>query len=159
MLISLRPFSPEDWPVISKYQYPGISETEAKALIAQWLTRCHEGRYFEILAIDSGCEIVGYVSLFEQENGRVSEGVEVYPPFRRQGFAHGAVTLLLAHANALGYQTVTAQVRQDNAASLALHRKLGFTTADSFVNKRGHPLYSLSLDISQEIATSLRSSQ
>ena len=139
----LRPFSSNDWPILSQNQYPGMPEIDIQSLIAQWNTRQHDGRYFEMLAIDVDGKIIGYVSLYAQDDGSVSEGVEIYTPFRRQGFAYTAASMLFRYAKDLGYQTVTEQIRQDNVASLALHDKLGFRIADSFINKRGNPVHSL----------------
>ena len=139
----LRPFSSNDWPVLSENQYPGMQEKDIQSFITQWNTRQHDGKYFEMLAIDVDGRIVGYVSLYAQDDSSVSEGVEICTPFRRQGFACTAVSLLLQYAKDLGFQTVTAQIRQDNVASLALHDKLGFQIVDSFINKRGNPIHSL----------------
>lgn len=141
----LRPFIAENWQVISRDQYPGMPEADAKALIAQWETKQYDGRYFEQLAIDVDGQIVGFVSLQAQPNGTVSDGIEIYPPFRRNGYACAALKLLICFAHELGYSTMAAQIRQDNEASLALHRKLGFSITGEFVNKRGKPVYSLSL--------------
>ena len=139
----LRPFSSSDWPILSQYQCPDMTEEEIKSLIAQWNTCQYDGKHFDMLAIDVDGKIAGYVSLFAQDDGSVSEGVEVYSPFRRQGVAYEAITQLLQYASNLGYTTITAQIRQDNVASLALHDKLGFLIADSFINKRGNPVHFL----------------
>ena len=156
-MLTLRPFHPDDWPVLAHHQHPGMSETEIKNLISEFKASTHNGHRFQMLAIENGGALVGYVSLLELEDGVGSEGVEIYPPYRRQGFAFSAIRQLLEQVQ--GYHTITAQIRQDNHASLALHQKLGFQIDSAFVNKRGHPVYSLSLALSQEIATSLCASQ
>lgn len=140
----LRQFLPDDWSVIQQHQYPNLSETEIREMISQWNTCQHDSRYFEMLAIENDCNIVGFVSLFEQDDSSVSEGIEIYGPYRRQGFACMAVTELIQRAKHLGFTTVTAQVRQDNTASLALHEKLGFQIIDSVTNNRGYLVYALS---------------
>ena len=156
-MLTLRPYALTDWPVLSQYQYPGISESEARSIIAQWNTRQYDGRYFETLAIEVEGKIAGYVSLFEQNAGTASIGVEVYPPYRRQGFAYTALRMLLAHAD--GFHTILSQVRTDNIPSLALHQKLGFQIKGKFMNRRGREVYTLTLSLSQEIATRTASSQ
>ena len=156
-MLILRPYTLIDWPVLSQYQYPGISESEAKSIITQWNTRQYDGRYFETFAIEVGKSIVGYISLLEQEAGTASIGVEVYPPYRRQGFAYSALKLLFEQTTE--FHTITSQVRTDNTASLALHDKLGFHITERFTNRLGHDVFTLSLSLPQEIATSLRSSQ
>lgn len=142
-MVTLRQYTPDDWPVLVQHQYPGMPESEAKKLISEWNSGTYDGRPFQMLAAEHNGVLVGYVSLFEQEPGVASEGVEIYPPYRRRGFAFGAVSQLLASAHE--YHTITAQIRKDNTASLGLHAKLGFRIVDEFVNRRGHPVYSLCL--------------
>ena len=143
----LRSFIPDDWQTISRHQYSGMSEDQVKILISQWNTKQYSGQYFEQLAIIVDKQVVGYVSLMDQADGIVSEGVEIYTPYRRRGFAYQALTLLIQYARDLGYRTITAQIRQDNAASLSLHEKLGFIITDHFINKRGNPVFTLSLSL------------
>ena len=146
-MVTLRPFTPDDWLVLAQYQYPGMTESDAKKLISEFNTGTFQGHRCETLAVDNGSCIVGFVSLLAQEDVSASEGVEIYPPYRRRGYACEAVTALLKRAEVLGYQAVTAQIRQDNAASLALHKKLGFVVTADFINKRGNPVYSLEYSI------------
>lgn len=143
-MIGLRPFSEADLQSISQYQYPTLPKADIKALIAQWNKRQYDGKFFEMLAVVWDGNVVGYTSLLAQEYGCVSEGIEIYVPFRRQGYALAALKELMEYASSLGYRTVTAQIRQDNAASLALHEKLGFQIVDRFINKRGKAVFSLS---------------
>lgn len=156
-MITLRPYTPDDWAVLVHHQYPAMSEADAKKLISDFNTGTYDGRRFQMLAIASGGVLVGYVSLLEQEKGVASEGVEVYPPYRRRGYAFAAICQLLTQTQA--YHTVTAQIRKDNTASLALHEKLGFRITGEFINRRGNPVYSLSLTLYREIAAPLHSSQ
>lgn len=150
-MLILRPFHPDNWPVLAQYQYPEMSEAEIKALISEFNSGSYNGRRFQMLAAENDGILVGSVSLFEQEPGIASEGVEIYPPYRRQGYAYAALKLLWEQSQ--GYHTITAQIRKDNTASLALHRKLGFEIVNEFVNRRGHPVYSLSLTLRQGFAT------
>ena len=155
-MVILRPFMYNDWPVLKQHQYPGLSEKEIKTLISDFNSGIYQGLRLQMLAVESNGTLVGYVSLYDQGNGTASEGVEIYPSCRRQGFAFAALQQLLAQA---AYHTIIAQIRKDNAASLALHSKLGFQIVDEFVNKRGQPVYSLSLSLHQKIAMGLRPSQ
>jgi len=113
-------------------------------LIAEFNEPTYQGKFHKLLAIADDAQIVGYVSLIEQADGIASIGVEVYGPFRRRGYAYAAVSQLLVFSDLLNYHTVTAQVRKDNAASLALFEKLGFQITEEFINRRGHPVYTLS---------------
>ena len=155
-MLILRPYTQDDWPILALHQYPGMSENELKNLIADFNAGVYNGCKMQMLAVEVDGTLVGYVSLFEQGDGSASEGVEIYPPYRRRGLAYAALQQLFAQTT---YHTITAQIRKDNNASLALHRKLGFQIVAEFVNKRGHPVYSLSLSFEQEIATGLRPSQ
>ena len=142
-MISLRSFRPCDWQVITKYQYPDMDQTDAVKLIAEFNAPTYQGKVHKLLAIADNDQVVGYVSFIETASGTVSIGVEVYSPFRRQGYAYAAMTQLLTMANACSYNTATGQVRKDNAASLALCRKLGFAIVSEGISKRGKPVYNL----------------
>ena len=156
-MLILRPFAQADWPVLVHYQYPTMTEIEAKQLITEYNSGFYNGRRMQMLAVEADSILVGYVSLLDLGDGTASEGVEIYPPYRRQGFAYVALQQLLNQA--IAYRTVTAQIRKDNAASLALHRKLMFQITGEFVNRRGHEVYSLSLALPQEIGAPVGSSQ
>ena len=142
-MIVLRPFSPGDWPVLSQYQYPGISQDDAINLIAEFNAPTYQGKFQKFYAVENETQIVGYVSIIEQSDGVVSVGAEIYLPFRRQGFAYGAIMQLFDLSKSMGYHTASGQVRQDNTASLALCRKLGFSTVGDAISSRGKPVYNL----------------
>ena len=151
-MLKLRPYAQDDWPVLVQYQYPSMSESEVKALISEFNSGICQSTRTQMLAVETDNIIVGFVSLYEQGDGIASEGVEIYPPYRRRGYAYAALRQLLEQSQS--YHTITAQIRKDNAASLALHRKLGFQITDAFVNKRGHPVYSLSISLPCRTASS-----
>lgn len=155
-MLILRPYTQDDWSVLALHQYPTMLEPEIKNLISEFNSGSYHGQHFQMLAVEHDDTLVGYVSLLEQTPGIASEGVEIYPPYRRRGFAFAALQKLFSQTT---YHTITAQIRADNSASLALHNKLGFHVVDEFVNRRGHSVYSLSLVLPQEIATSFRSWQ
>ncbi len=146
-MISLRSFRPCDWEVITKYQYADLDQTDAVKLIAEFNAPTYQGKNHKLLAISDNDHVVGYVSFIETASETVSIGVEVYAPFRRRGYAYAAIFQLLTMANAYGYHTATGQVRKDNAASLALCRKLGFVIISEGISKRSKPVYNLSKSI------------
>ena len=78
------------------------------------------------------------MSLYAHEDGTISDGIEIFPPFRRCGFAARALSLLMAAARAQGYSVMTAQVRTDNAASNALHARAGFVPGEAWINRKGN---------------------
>ena len=61
-----------------------------------------------------------------------SYGIAVSRDMRRKGIARAALPLLFAQMKRRGFVHVVVQIAPDNAASLALHRALGFikTTQD-----------------------------
>ena len=142
-MISLRSFQPCDWQVITKYQYVDMEKVDAIKMIDDFNAPTYQGKFQKMLAIADNKQIVGYVSMIEQADGVVSIGVEVYTPFRRQGYASAGISQICTMANALNYHTATGQVRKDNTASLALCQKLGFCIVGEGISKRGRPVYNL----------------
>ena len=134
--ITLDPLAEADLPIIAYYQRTTV-EALAPMLVAS-RAKNHEGRYYEQFAVRADGCMVGMVSLFEHADGTVSEGVDVFSTFRRCGFAHRALILLMDTARSQGYAVMTAQIRTDNAASIALHRKLGFAPGKLWGNRKGH---------------------
>ncbi|MBQ8556004.1 MAG: GNAT family N-acetyltransferase [Clostridia bacterium] len=138
---TLAPLEEADLPLVAYYQRCDVESL--RPMMAESAAQSHEGRYYEQFTIRvDGC-IVGTASLYAHEDGTVSDGIEIYPPFRRCGFAAHALFLLADVARRCGYAALTAQVRTDNAASLALHRGSGFAEARTFVNRRGNKVCEL----------------
>lgn len=100
--------------------------TNAGALIAEWESKTYNGKFFEMFAVVDGENIVGTVSLYEHSESVVSLGVEIFEEYRRRGYALRACALALERARERRYRIVLDQVREDNKASIALHRRLGF---------------------------------
>ena len=142
-MVILRSFTQDDWPVLKQHQYPGMTEVECKKLISEFRSGSYNGNPVYILAVQSGDTIVGYVSLLGQSDQAASEGIEIYIPYRRNGYGYHALNLLFDFAKQHGYLAITAQIRKDNEASLALHHKLGFEILSEFINKRGNTVFSL----------------
>lgn len=133
--ITLEPFAENDLPVLAYYQ-----QTTAEALRPMLVASqncCHEGRYYESFSVwMNGC-MVGNVSLYEQKDSTVCNGVETFPPFQRCGFAENALKVLSQIAHERGYSAMTAQVRTDNIASIELHKKMGMKPGESWINPHG----------------------
>ena len=146
-MIHLRSFRPSDWQTIVKYQHPDMEQADVLKLIDDFNAPTYKGKFHKFLAIVHGQNIVGYVSLIETAGRTVSVGAEVYTPFQRQGYAYAGISQLLTMANAYDYHTAIGHVRKDNAASLGLCKKLGFTITGEGISKRGHPIYSLARSI------------
>lgn len=83
---------------------------------------------FVIEACGTG-DVVGSLSTHDSvpRTGVFSYGIEVFPDFRRRGYAGEAITLLLAYYfEERRYQKCNVTTYDYNRASIALHRALGF---------------------------------
>lgn len=133
-MINIRHFTEHDATIIQQKQYTETSITDIHEMISEWEMKAYQGKYFEMFAIIANDAIVGSVSLYEHSKSIVSIGVEVYPEYRRNGYATEGMRLIMNHARNLGYQIIQDQVRTDNLASIALHNSLKFET-DGYVFK------------------------
>ena len=68
----------------------------------------------------------GGITVHSVQGAQFSYGVAVSKPMRRRGIASAALPLLFETMKARGFSACVVQIAPDNAASLALHRKLGF---------------------------------
>ena len=69
---------------------------------------------------------VGGITVHSVSGTHFSYGVAVSKAMRRRGIASAALPLLFETMKARGFTACVVQIAPDNAASLALHRKLGF---------------------------------
>ncbi|MBO4384906.1 MAG: GNAT family N-acetyltransferase [Clostridia bacterium] len=127
-MTGLRRFTYGDAAEIREKMYPDASIEEVRGMIEAWETEKYRGRYFGMFAITADGAVVGCVSVYEQTESEASIGAEVFPDERGKGYASEGVRLAVGIARERGYGTVRNQVRADNAASIALHEKLGFKT-------------------------------
>ena len=134
--VSIEPLCAADLPIIAYYQQAGVEALQP--MLTASCARLHEERYYEVFGVRVNDCLAGVVSLFEQPDGTVCDGVDVFPPFRRCGFAFRALTLLTDVARKRGFTAQTAQIRTDNAASIALHTRLGFVPGEPWVNSKGN---------------------
>ena len=78
------------------------------------------------LTAEAGGTVVGYVGLmYVLDEGYISN-VAVHPDRRRQGVADALLAELEQRARALMLSFLTLEVRQSNAAAIALYEKHGF---------------------------------
>lgn len=138
-MILLRSFEKEDASELQKCGYADLALTDVEALICEWENKRFDGKYFEMLAIVSDGKIVGTVSLYQHSSEVVSIGPEVFGEYRRKGIGKEAVTLACQFAKEKGFKIVSQQIRTNNAASIALHRSLGFeTNGFEYTNSKGN---------------------
>lgn len=138
-MILLRNFTDDDAIEFQQKHNTTMSIDEIKILIAKWQEKEFTNKYFEMFAIVSDTEMVGMISLYQHSPNVISCGPEIFECYRKRGFAGDAMALAMKTAKSKGYKLVLQQIRVDNIASIALHRKLGFET-DGYVykNKKGN---------------------
>lgn len=68
----------------------------------------------------------GGITVHSVQGAQFSYGVAVSGDMRRRGVASSALMLLFETMKSRGFTACVVQIAPDNAASLALHRKLGF---------------------------------
>lgn len=69
----------------------------------------------------------GGITVHSVQGTSFSYGIAVAPAMRRRGAAKAALPLLFERMAARGFTRAVVQVAPQNAASLALHRRLGFS--------------------------------
>ena len=137
----LRNFCEGDIPNLQKNGYGDMDDQALRDLIEEWNRKTHKDRYFEAFAVHADEELVGIVSLYQITGFAVSVGMEIFTAHLRKGHAVRAVNEALKIAKEKGYTLAMDQVRTDNEASIALHKKLGFETDGyEYQNRRGQPV-------------------
>ncbi len=97
-----------------------------------WSARRAAG--FPVLVAEIDGHVAGYGSFgdfraFDGYRHTVEHSVYVAEAFRRRGAARALLVALEARARALGKHAIVAGIEAGNAASVALHRDLGFDVA------------------------------
>jgi RimJ/RimL family protein N-acetyltransferase len=117
--------------VLSGEGYQGFPESESE-LRSNWersLERPNgHARAWSIVHSSSG-NLLGGISTptCDARVGMFEYGIEILHAFRRRGHASEAIRILLRqHFDEWRYQKVNTRVHEFNAASIALHEKLGF---------------------------------
>lgn len=140
-MITLRPVAPNDKGIFADSSYELLPEKTLRQMIAESVSQKHRDKYFELFAVIEDGQCVGFVSLYGDEKEAVSLGPEIKPQHRKQGIAFTAMGQALTYAKQQGFARAVAQVRTDNAASIALHNKLGFCLRKEYLNKKGNAVF------------------
>jgi phosphinothricin acetyltransferase len=135
--MTIRPARAEDAEQVAAIYNHGIEERQATfetrtrrpAEIQGWL---EEGRPFLVATDDDGTTILGFArispySVRQAYAGVAEQSVYVSPDARGGGIGVQLLNALASAAEHAGYYKLTSRVFTTNAASLALHRKAGFT--------------------------------
>lgn len=99
---------------------------------AAWLAARTAAGYPVLVATAADGAVLGYASFgdwraFDGYRHTVEHSVYVHPDARGRGTGHALLAALTGRARALGKHVMVAAIDADNLASLALHRRLGFT--------------------------------
>lgn len=143
-MITIRNFTRNDINDLKKNKYPNMPAADIINMIDLWNLKKYKGNYFEMFAIISDYEIVGYISLLQCDKiDTVSIGIEIFQPFRQQGYGTEAERICLAYAKKCDYKIARAQILVDNKGSISLHKKLGFVQKSITINNKGNEVYLL----------------
>jgi len=98
---------------------------------ADWLADRGRAGYPVLVAIGDDGAVAGYASfgdwrVWEGYRHTVEHSVYVRKDCRGAGIGRSLMTLLVARARAMGKHVMVAGIESKNAASIALHKKLGF---------------------------------
>ena len=136
-MVSLRNFTLDDAVEFQQKQSMNMSLDEVESLLKQWQEKEFEGKYCEMFAVINDAEIVGMISLYQHSENVISCGPEIFERYRKQGLGGEAMKLAMKIAKNKGYKLISQQIRVNNIASIALHKKLGFET-DEYIYKNRH---------------------
>ncbi len=140
-LLCLRAVEPDDanhfhrWNQDSErashldFVWPPTSFEATKRWTAETSIKPFEGRDYHWVIVNQDKTPVGAISTHncQTRNGVFHLAFDIEAAHRRQGYASAAVKCVLRYYfNELRYQKVTCVVYDFNAASLALHKHLGF---------------------------------
>lgn len=161
-MVTLRRVSPDDaeWMAdrwTGAHPLPGYALPDEadgmERLINLWNQGMYQGRRFEMLMIEADGQPAGLLSLYGQGEN-VSLGVCVHPSMQRKGAASGAVAWAVEYAREQGWKRITSECREDNLASMALHKKCGLTETGRKVNRKGNKVVCWEYILQQESGAS-----
>ncbi len=138
-MLTLCPFAKAHARLLCETAYPYMTPAQAETMIAEWNTGICNGRDFAMLGVWLDETLVGMLSLYRHTSEAVSVGPEIFPAYRRKGYAKEAMALAMDLARQKGYKVISQQIRTDNTASIALHESLGFGTSGAvYTNAKGN---------------------
>ena len=139
-MLSLAPITVDNIPDLEDTSYAEMSDEEKRRMVRESRCRRHDGAYFELFSVSDDGQIVGFMNLYARSDRTISIGPEIKKRLQGRGYGFAAETLALDHARQMGCSSAVAEVREDNAASIALHEKLGFSCVDRRINQHGNPV-------------------
>lgn len=140
-MITLRNFTEADALELQRNKYRHKTISEVQDMIREMNRKCYNDKYFEIFAVVHQGNIVGMISLYEHSKWVVSCGPEIFENECRKGYGYEALLRVMLVAREKGYKIAVAQIRTDNVASIALHKKARFEMEHEYVNSKGNAVY------------------
>jgi L-amino acid N-acyltransferase YncA len=133
-MLSIEPMTPDDWPDVRRIYSEGIATGDAtlEREAPDWghFDRSHPTECRLVARNDSGAVLgwtaLGGYSARKVYSGVAWESVYVGRDARGAGVGRALLAALLAASEIAGYWTLLAGVLAENAASLALHERVGF---------------------------------
>jgi L-amino acid N-acyltransferase YncA len=131
----IEPMVTADWPTVRQIYQEGIATGDAtlEREAPDWdhFDRSHRHDCRLVARIDAAGDIVGWTALSAYSSRRVYSGVAwesvyVAEGARGQGVGRALLESVIAASEAVGLWTLLAGVLADNAASLAVHERVGF---------------------------------
>lgn len=138
--MKIRDASPDDMPAVTVIYNDAVANTTAiwndtpvdTANRIEWLAARRKSGYPVLVAVDDDAGVVGYASFgdwraFDGYRHTVEHSVYVRSDQRRKGIAEALMSALIGRARDLGKHVMVAAIEAQNASSIRLHEKLGFT--------------------------------
>jgi L-amino acid N-acyltransferase YncA len=130
---TIREMHPDDWPAVRDIYEAGIAtghatfETSAPTW-EQW-DHAHLAEHRLVAAVDG--DVAGWAALSPVSDRCVYGGVAensiyIHPNHRDRGVGRTLLAVLIASSEAAGIWTLQTGIFPENAASLALHERVGF---------------------------------
>lgn len=125
----------DDWPDVRRIYQEGIASGDAtlESEAPDWdhFDRSHRHDCRLVARFEPGGPVVGWVAVSAYSSRRVYAGVAwesvyVAEEARGRGVGRALLEALITDCEAAGLWTLLAGVLEDNAASLALHERVGF---------------------------------
>jgi RimJ/RimL family protein N-acetyltransferase len=128
---------PAGWPDCADLLKLRLKQMEADPAYEPWSLRAMVLRSERTMVGHFGFHTAPGAEYLEPYSpGAVEFGFEVFPPFRRRGFAREASLAMMNWAVEIhGIRTFIVSIRPDNTASLALAAQLGFTQIGSHIDE------------------------
>lgn len=134
-MIVVEAMAAEDWPAVRRIYQEGIATGDAtlEREAPDWdhFDRSHRHDCRLVARLEPGGAVVGWAALTAYSARRVYAGVAwesvyVLAEARGRGVGRALLKEIIAASEAAGLWTLLAGVLADNAASLALHERVGF---------------------------------